>query len=106
MEKDKAQGIIYGLAIGDALGFAVEFITLDQIKLEFGPTGISGLPEPAIFSDDTQMAVAIAEALNTAGEKDLETIMSAIKAEFIKWYHSPENNRAPGNTCLQGVSLL
>ena len=84
----------------------MKIITLDQIKLEFGPTGISGLPEPAIFSDDTQMAVAIAEALNTAGEKDLETIMSAIKAEFIKWYHSPENNRAPGNTCLQGVSNM
>jgi len=106
MDKDKARGMIFGLAIGDALGYAVEFISLDQIKLQYGPSGTSDLPEPALFSDDTQMAVAIAEALNSAGEKDIESIMFAIKAEFIQWYHSPENNRAPGNTCLQGVSNM
>jgi ADP-ribosylglycohydrolase len=106
MDEEKAKGMIYGLAIGDALGYAVEFISLDQIKRHYGPSGISDLPEPALFSDDTQMAIAIAESLISAGQKDLESIMSAIKSEFIKWYHSPENNRAPGNTCLQGVENM
>jgi ADP-ribosylglycohydrolase len=106
MDNDKAKGMMYGLAIGDALGYAVEFISLDQIKMQYGPSGISDLPEPALFSDDTQMAVAIAEALVSAGQKDIESIMSAIKTEFIQWYHSPENNRAPGNTCLQGVANM
>jgi ADP-ribosylglycohydrolase len=106
MDKDKAKGMIFGLAIGDALGYAVEFISLDQIKQQYGPSGISDLPEPALFSDDTQMGIAIIQALISAGQKDLESIMSAIKTEFIQWYHSPENNRAPGNTCLQGVSNM
>jgi ADP-ribosylglycohydrolase len=106
MDKDKAKGMIYGLAIGDALGYAVEFISLDQIKMQYGPSGISDLPEPALFSDDSQMSIAIAEALVSAGQKDIESIMSAVRSEFIQWYHSPENNRAPGNTCLQGVANM
>ncbi len=39
------------------------------------------------------MTFAIAEALIRAGERDLESIMQAVKKEFIKWYHSPENTR-------------
>jgi len=71
--------------------------------------GIQDLPDPALFTDDTQMSVAIAEALVKAGEKDIEPIMVAIKDEFIKWYHSPENNRAPlfkGNGKQQSTADL
>ena len=102
----KPKSVIFGLAIGDALGYPTEFLSLDQIKAEYGENGISELPESALFSDDTQMSVAIAEALITAGDQDLETIMDAISEEFIKWRHSPENNRAPGNACLTGVSNM
>jgi ADP-ribosylglycohydrolase len=102
----KAKGLIYGLAIGDALGYPTEFKTLDRIKSEYGPDGIVDLPDPALFSDDTQMSIAVAEALIKAGEKDLESIMEAMREEFIKWLYSPENNRAPGNTCLKGVANM
>jgi hypothetical protein len=30
----------------------------------------------------------------------------AVKEEFVRWLHSPENNRAPGHTCLQGVANM
>ena len=104
---DKAKGIIFGLAIGDALGFPTEFMSLSRIKIEYGPSGIQDLPKtPALFSDDTQMSIAIAEALIIVGDRDIETIMAAVKDEFIKWYHSPENNRAPGRTCLIGVENM
>jgi ADP-ribosylglycohydrolase len=103
MDIDKARGIIFGLAIGDALGYVVEFINLDQIEEKYGSMGITNLPEPALFSDDTQMSIAIAEALIESGDKNIEAIMESIKNEFIKWYHSPENNRSPGNACLNGV---
>ena len=102
----QAKAIMYGLAIGDALGFPTEFMTLDRIKSKYGPSGIANLPDPALFSDDTQMSVAIAEALVGAGDKDIEPIMEAVKDEFISWLHSPENNRAPGNTCLKGVANM
>ena len=103
---DKTKGVIFGLAIGDALGWPTEFMTVPKIKAKYGPDGITKLQEPAIFTDDTQMSIAIAEALVRAGEKDIDSIMAAVKDEFIKWSHSPENNRAPGNACLEGVSNL
>jgi ADP-ribosylglycohydrolase len=52
------------------------------------------------------MSIAITEALIQSGESDIDTIMSSIRDEFIKGSHSPENNRAPGNACLAGVSRL
>ena len=59
MDLDKAKGIIYGLAIGDAIGRLTEFKSLPKIKSEYGKKGISDLPEPALYPDDTQMTVAI-----------------------------------------------
>jgi len=53
------------------------------------------------------MSIAIAEALVKAGEKDIESIMGAVKDEFIKWYHHPDTPiEAPGGTCLRGVENL
>ncbi len=106
MGTDKAKGIIYGLAIGDALGKPTEFMTLSAIKAEYGEKGIQDLPEPALFTDDTQMSIAIAEALIKTRDQDVDSIMAAVKDEFVKWLHSPENNRAPGNACLTGVANL
>ena len=79
---EKAQGIIYGLAIGDALGRLTEFMSLSAIKKKYGEKGIQDLPDPALFTDDTQMSIAIAEALVKAGEKDIESIMVAVKEEI------------------------
>ena len=106
MDLDKAKGFVYGLAIGDALGQSTEFLSLDSIKAKYGDRGIQDLPDPALFTDDTQMSVAIAEALIRSGEKDIEEIIEAVKEEFIKWLYSPENNRAPGRTCLTGVENM
>lgn len=103
---NKAKGMIYGLAIGDALGRLTEFMTLSEIKSTYGQAGIEDLPDRPLFTDDTQMSIAMAEALISAGDREIEAIMGAVKDEFIKWYHSPENNRSPGNTCLAGVSNL
>jgi len=106
MDLNKAKGMIYGLAIGDASGRLTEFMSLSTIKTEYGEKGIQELPDSALFTDDTQMSIAITEALIKAGEKDIESIMVAVKDEFIKWYHSPENTRAPGRTCLTGVANI
>jgi ADP-ribosylglycohydrolase len=99
-------GMMFGLAIGDALGRPTEFMSLKNIHSKYGPDGIQDLPEQALYTDDTQMTIAITEALIKAGDKDLETIMDAVRDEFIKWRHSPENNRSPGNACLAGVSNM
>lgn len=98
----KALGIIYGLAIGDALGRPTEFISREEIKKRFGEDGIQELPDPALFTDDTQMAIAIAETLTKTQSFYVEDFMKELKIEFVNWLNSPENNRGPGRTCLTG----
>lgn len=70
---------MFGLAVGGALGAPAEFLKLDQIRAGYGSDGINGLPDPALFTDDTLMSVAIAGALVKAGEKGIESIMEAVR---------------------------
>ena len=51
MDLEKANGVIYGLAIGDALGRLTEFMPFPDIKERYGPGGIVNLPEPALFDE-------------------------------------------------------
>ena len=65
---DRLRGALIGLAVGDALGAAVEF----QEPGSFAPvTGYrSGGPhslEPGEWTDDTSMALALADSIATAG---------------------------------------
>ncbi|MCP4135465.1 MAG: ADP-ribosylglycohydrolase family protein [bacterium] len=101
----KATGMIYGLAIGDALGYPNEFISLSRIKHIHGNLGRQDLPESALYSDDTQMTLCVAEALIEEGTGSLDRIMEEVKTQFIDWYLHAED-RAPGNTCLGGVKNM
>jgi ADP-ribosylglycohydrolase len=103
---EQVLGMVYGLALGDALGAPVEFWELKGIRERYGPDGIQELPTPALFSDDTQMTLAVAEALIAAGDQDLGGIMEAVSQEFVAWLHSPENDRSPGGACLYGARQL
>ena len=103
---DQVRGMLYGLALGDALGWPVEPLSLGQIRSTYGPQGIQELPEPALFTDDTQMTLAIAEALIEAGDRDLEGFMNAVSRRFVEWLRNPESYRAPGASCLYGASQL
>ena len=103
---DQVRGMLYGLALGDALGWPVEPLSLGQIRSTYGPQGIQELPEPALFTDDTQMTLAIAEALIKAGDRNLEGLMNAVSRRFVEWLRNPESYRAPGASCLYGASQL
>ena len=63
MDIDKSMGMIFGLAIGDALGRPTEFMSLENIQSKYSPESMQDLPEQALYTDDTQMTIAIAEAL-------------------------------------------
>ncbi|MFJ9819731.1 ADP-ribosylglycohydrolase family protein [Streptomyces sp. NPDC101151] len=107
--KRAATGSLIGLALGDALGFPTEFNDVPAILAKCGPWREMELPERAFVSDDTQMTLALGRALRTAmdrgslGPKRLER---PLREEFVDWYQSPENNRAPGRTCLTACDLL
>lgn len=118
------EGAMLGLAVGDALGFPAEFRTREQILASFGPAGLGdlvavhdpawpakpmilGKPHPAgTVSDDTQMTIALAEGLLEAHDADLDARMTAVARRFCAWAESPDNDRAPGGTCLEGCARL
>ncbi|MBU7598434.1 ADP-ribosylglycohydrolase family protein [Streptomyces sp. P38-E01] len=104
-----ATGTLLGLALGDALGYPTEFDDVPSILAACGPWRGMELPSRALVSDDTQMALAVARALATAraGEHlGPDGLVRPLREEFIAWYRSPENNRAPGGTCLAACALL
>jgi ADP-ribosylglycohydrolase len=103
---EQALGMIYGLALGDALGAPVEFWDLKGIQERYGMSGIQEPPDPALFTDDTQMTLAVAEALIIAGHEDLGAIMASMSQKFVAWLRSPENDRSPGGACLYGARQL
>ncbi len=123
MSESQYVGSIVGLAVGDALGYPAEFRKRAQILQEIGPEGISEFitlqdprftrpfffgPDhpPGTYTDDTQMTVAVAEALLHAGACDLDALMPVMATRFVEWSRSVKNNRAPGATCMEGCDHL
>ena len=121
--KGRLAGCIVGLAVGDALGYPHEFRRVAQVRQELGPDGITDfvalqdprftrpyilgkLHPPGTFTDDTQMSLALAEALLEASTSDVERLMPVIARHFVKWYFSEDNNRSPGEATGIGCQAL
>ncbi|MEU7280511.1 ADP-ribosylglycohydrolase family protein [Streptomyces sp. NPDC045431] len=107
--KRAATGSLIGLALGDALGFPTEFNDVPSILAKCGPWREMELPRPAFVTDDTQMTLALARGIRTAMDRGPFTpqrLTQPVRDEFVAWYHSPENNRAPGRTCLVACGRL
>ncbi|SKR94590.1 Probable ADP-ribosylglycohydrolase [Mycobacteroides abscessus subsp. bolletii] len=96
--------VLRGVAYGDAWGYRNEFKSYAQLT-ENGPMGPE-LPEKLIISDDTQMTLALARGLRDASNKPDGEIRDDVLAEWVKWYDDPDNNRAPGNTCMAAISAI
>ncbi|MFE9024489.1 ADP-ribosylglycohydrolase family protein [Streptomyces sp. NPDC007808] len=109
VRKRAATGSLLGLALGDALGFPTEFDDVPSILAKCGPWREMDLPTPALVSDDTQMTLALGKGLRTAMDRGVlgpKRLERPVREEFVNWYRSPENNRAPGRTCLVACDLL
>src|SRR5262245_26521918 len=67
-ELDRRRGTLLGLAVGDALGAAVEFQTSGNFVPVTGyrSGGPHGL-EAGEWTDDTSMALALADSIGTVG---------------------------------------
>jgi ADP-ribosylglycohydrolase len=106
----RCPGSLFGVAFGDAMGLPTEFLTFEQIKQKWPPSGPTDLDDPrARVTDDTQMTIAVGEALVHALRKsslDPADVESALCKELVSWFHSPDNNRAPGRTCMEACSRL
>jgi ADP-ribosylglycohydrolase len=126
---DRIRGCLIGGAIGDALGWPVEFMRLDEIIRKYGPQGITNLVKGRSnrveITDDTQMTIFTAEGIlraeNRGRNKGIVHTPAVIHQSYLRWLdtqgvgcdvekdgwiHSIEglhSRRAPGNTCLDAL---
>jgi poly(ADP-ribose) glycohydrolase ARH3 len=82
---DRFRGCLLGLAVGDALGGRFEAQSAEAIRARF-PTAqaLVDYPQDEIwYTDDTQMAVGLAEALIADGEVREERLCAAFVANYV-----------------------
>ena len=93
---ERIKGCLYGGAAGDALGYAVEFINIDQIKAIYGEDGIreySLTDGKAIFSDDTQMTLFTCEAIINSAKNGYKDVNEETYRSFISWLSYDSMNK-------------
>ena len=96
--QDRIRGSLIGGAIGDALGYPVEFIySFEGIQARYGERGITRLDTKqhwldeteqvgkAVLSDDTQMTLFTANGLLNAKRKGI-SLKYGICGAYIEWY--------------------
>ena len=98
--------MIRGVAIGDAYGNPNEFRNIGTLTKN-DPRGPE-LPESLIITDDTQMTLALAEALDASREASVAETQDAIIKAFLGYYSDPDNDgkRAPGVTVMGSLAKL
>jgi ADP-ribosyl-[dinitrogen reductase] hydrolase len=83
---DRACGVLLGTAAGDALGAAYEFGPPRGPKLEVAMVGDGAFGwEPGEWTDDTSMAVAIAEVAATGADLRGEQALNALVRRWHEW---------------------
>ncbi len=128
---DKIKGCLIGGAVGDALGYPVEFLSDSQIFRRYGERGITDYETVngvAEISDDTQMTLFTATALLYTKTRIMThgaySPMTYMNGSYINWYMTQDrsadlsdrrifswlmnveemySSRAPGNTCLSAL---
>lgn len=133
MNKDQEhfRGCLIGGAVGDALGWPVEFLRFEEIIKKYGQHGITDLEigknKQAEITDDTQMTLFTAEGLLRAATRHWETGVwdkpAVIFNAYQRWLVTQGYNtgvlksldgwlieirelhqdRAPGRTCLSAL---
>ncbi|MFM2273726.1 MAG: hypothetical protein RL702_2791 [Pseudomonadota bacterium] len=85
--RDRAVGALLGLAVGDALGTTLEFSRRDSQPRVTDIVG--GGPfrlEPGVWTDDTSMALALADSLFAFPALDETDLMT----RFVQWHEDGE----------------
>jgi poly(ADP-ribose) glycohydrolase ARH3 len=83
--KDRFEGCLLGLAVGDALGGKFEAQSADAIRARFlTAERLMAYPQEEIwYTDDTQMAIGVAEALAESAEVVEEVLCRAFVTNYV-----------------------
>lgn len=90
---DQYVGCLLGGAVGDALGAPIEFMTLTDIRHEFGKNGVTSFVPGAYpvgaITDDTQMTMFTAEGLLRAAcraaKREVGSTAGIVHHAYIRW---------------------
>ncbi|CAM2813353.1 ADP-ribosylglycohydrolase family protein [Prescottella defluvii] len=85
---DRAAGVLLATAAGDALGAGYEFTTPGTGTVIDMIGGGIGAFAPGEWTDDTSMALAIAEVAATGADISGGAGLDAVAAQFVRWYDS------------------
>ncbi|MFI6333888.1 ADP-ribosylglycohydrolase family protein [Streptomyces sp. NPDC050535] len=128
----RVRGCLLGGAIGDALGYPVEFDSLERIRTTHGAQGVTGLVPDGDgvlgrVSDDTQMTLFTVEGIQQAHARERLKGIGGGWSRLVRWAYGrwldtqtktgPDSDvhgglaaqswlyarRAPGNACLSGL---
>ncbi|RVW03106.1 ADP-ribosylglycohydrolase family protein [Rhodococcus xishaensis] len=85
---DRAAGVLLATATGDALGAGYEFTTPGpDVVIDMIGGGLGSFA-PGEWTDDTSMALAIAEVAATGVDIAAGPGLDAVAAQFVRWYES------------------
>ena len=107
---DRVLGAYLGLAIGDALGATVEFMTPREIAYRFKKEGgvhrhiIGGgwlNLKPGQVTDDTTMSLALGQALMESADSGRFFDTRVIAEAYLKWWRGKPVDC--GDTCRRGI---
>lgn len=97
--------IVRGVAFGDAWGDPTEFSRISAITAN-DPRGPE-LPEHLRITDDTQMTLFLADALDLSRDDEDFEVKLAIQEAFLDYYKDPDTgSRAPGVTVMGSLGSL
>lgn len=99
--------VIRGVALGDSWGRLYERASYDNIVASYGKCGpVKVLNDTLHITDDTQMTLYLAKALNGTATSSVGDVQSRVLDAWVDWFNDPENFRGPGQTCLTAISRL
>lgn len=106
---DRIRGALYGVAVGDALGGPLEFMSDRQIRDAYGRVtdmiggGWLNL-KPGEVTDDTQMTLCVARGILDAleGDNGLDLVAS-VGQQFIAWADSKPKDI--GGACSHSIAI-
>lgn len=102
--------VLKGVAIGDAWGDKNEFVMSIERLTNNGenPMGPE-LPEKLHVTDDTQMTLFLATALEAARGQDMAMTKEIIQQSYLNYYNdklAQDGTRAPGSTVMGSLGQL
>jgi ADP-ribosyl-[dinitrogen reductase] hydrolase len=102
---NRAAGVLLGCAVGDALGAGYEFNgPCDPDTVTMLPGSLTGRPAGE-WTDDTEMAIAIALVAAEGGDLRSPQALEAIGARFLEWFHDgPDDIGNQTASVLAGAS--